>query len=108
MGVDELDRQMADAYRRQREAARRAHDVDRRGWDQGQWCADAKRLMYELDGAITSLVNGHATYLIAEVDVLREIVRLLAPAAALGEHHRPWMRHSPADEAYERALMTDG
>jgi len=51
--------QMTEVVRRQ---IRRAHEsmlVDRRGWTDKQWIADARRLMNEPDGAITSLVNGH-------------------------------------------------
>lgn len=69
-GMTELDNQMVEALKRQASKSRDSMRVDRRDWTPAQWCDDAKRLMHEEDGAITSLVNGHATYLISERDRL--------------------------------------
>ena len=60
------DYSMHEALRRQAATAARAHRVDRRGWTDAQWADDAERLMGELDGAVTSLVNGHVLALTAE------------------------------------------
>jgi len=46
--------------------------VDRRGWTSAQWVEDARRLMAEEDGAVTSLVNGHVTHLLTTLDRARE------------------------------------
>jgi len=51
--------QMVEAVKRQMEHAHDSMMVNRRGWTDQQWIEDAARLMNELDGAITSLVNGH-------------------------------------------------
>ena len=56
--------EMSDAIRRQRNRARAAMMVDRRGWSDENWAQDAYRLMNEPDGAITSLVNGHVMALL--------------------------------------------
>lgn len=40
--------------------------VDRAGWTDEQWCDDAERLMGDLDGSVTSLVNGHVSALLRE------------------------------------------
>lgn len=56
--------QMAAAVHRQMAAAQRSAWIDRRGWTQEQWIEDADRLMNEIDGAITSLVNGHVMTLL--------------------------------------------
>lgn len=81
--MSELDEQMADALGRQADAAERASLTDRRGWTKAQWADDAEALMHEPDGAITSLVNGHAMGLIAErkrmVEVLTDIAFWFGP-----------------------------
>lgn len=59
-----LDDQMAEAVQRQMVAARRAAMIDRRDWTPEQWIEDADRLMNEIDGAVTSLVNGHVIHLL--------------------------------------------
>jgi ferredoxin len=56
--------QMAEAMRRQFGRREESMRVDRSGWTDEQWCEDADRLMNEPDGAITSLVNGHALHLL--------------------------------------------
>ena len=51
--------QFEDAVARQMKRSRESMLVDRSGWTDEQWMEDAEKLMNELDGAITSLVNGH-------------------------------------------------
>jgi len=60
---------MHDAIAAMVEHRARAQDVDRRGWTDRQWIADADRLMGDLNGSVLSLVNGHVLALLAEVDV---------------------------------------
>lgn len=69
--------QMTWAMMRQADAARRSGRIDRRGWSDDQWIADARRLMDELDGAVTSLLNGHILALLRAVEA-----RPAAPAGA--------------------------
>ena len=69
--------QMAEAMQRQRDHAYRSLRVDRRGWTDEQWADDAERIMHDLDGAITSLVNGHALSLIRERNRLRDELHAL-------------------------------
>jgi hypothetical protein len=45
----------------------RSERVDRTGWTDDQWIADAQRLMDDLDGSVLSLVNGHVLALLARV-----------------------------------------
>lgn len=68
---------LAKALRRQFDHARDSRTVDRAGWTAKQWADDATRLMGDIDGAITSLVNGHVSGLI------RELARLRADNAEL-------------------------
>lgn len=56
--------QMAEAAQRQMERRRASYSIDRKGWTRQQWIEDADRLMNEVDGAITSLVNGHIMHLL--------------------------------------------
>lgn len=46
----------------------KAQGVDRTGWTQEQWIADAQGLMDDLHGSVQSLVNGHVMALLAEVE----------------------------------------
>lgn len=62
--VSEMTDQMAEAVKRQMAAMDRSYRTDRTGWTQEQWIEDADRLMNELDGAVTSLVNGHVLALL--------------------------------------------
>jgi hypothetical protein len=59
--------EMAAAIRRQMDACARSMEVDRRDWTRQQWIDDARRLMDEIDGAVTSLVNGHVMALLDAV-----------------------------------------
>jgi hypothetical protein len=43
-----------------------------------------------------------------EIEVLRHVVRSLHEQGRIINGPMPWMRHSPADEAYDRALGRDG
>ena len=77
----EEDDQMADAMRRQREQARKSMEVDRAGWTDTQWVLDARELMNDVDGAVTSLSNGHVNAMLRviasqEAGILR-IIRAL-------------------------------
>ncbi|MGH1563080.1 hypothetical protein [Mumia sp. DW29H23] len=56
--------EMAEAIRRQMDQAHESMMVDRNGWTDQQWVEDAKHLMDHVDGAVTSLLNGHAHALI--------------------------------------------
>lgn len=38
--------------------------VDRTGWTDERWIEDAKRLMDDIDGSVSSLVNGHVLALL--------------------------------------------
>lgn len=62
------ERKKADARTRQFDAMRRSLAVDRRGWTRQQWIDDARALMDDPDGAVTSLVNGHVMAMLDEVD----------------------------------------
>jgi hypothetical protein len=64
----EHTQQMAEAVRRQQEAATRSSQVDRTGWTDADWINDADRLMNEPDGAVTSLLNGHAMRMLRELE----------------------------------------
>lgn len=66
-----LDEQMADAVRRQFDHATASHRVDRVGWTRQQWVDDARRLMEDLHGSVLDLVNGHAVYMLEEIDFLK-------------------------------------
>jgi hypothetical protein len=46
----------------------RSERVDRTGWTDDQWIADAQRLMDDIDGSVMSLVNGHVLALLRRVD----------------------------------------
>lgn len=63
-----MNDQMDEAIARQRERYLASTIIDRRGWTDRQWIDDARRLMNEPDGAITSLVNGHVMALLRAVD----------------------------------------
>lgn len=66
-----LDDQMALAIRAMAHHAGEASRVDRRGWTDAQWIEDANRLMNDLDGSVSSLVNGHVMALLQGHDDLR-------------------------------------
>ena len=55
---------MTEAVQRQMQRADASRHINRQGWTQQQWIEDADRLMAEVDGAITSLVNGHVLHLL--------------------------------------------
>jgi hypothetical protein len=61
--------------------------VDRRGWTRGQWIADARDLMDDIDGAVTSLVNGH---ILALLDEARDADALRAAVERVRALHVPW------------------
>lgn len=48
-----------EAHRRTFKLAASSAQVDRQGWTEGQWIADAERLMSEIDGSAACLLNGH-------------------------------------------------
>ncbi len=66
-----VSEELSQALARQRAASERSWDMDRTGWTRSQWVEDARRLMDELDGAVTSLLNGHVLALLDEIDSLR-------------------------------------
>lgn len=59
-----MSEQMAEVVQRQMQRSRASQYINRQGWTQQQWIEDADRLMNEVDGAITSLVNGHVMHLL--------------------------------------------
>lgn len=60
----DLDTQMAVALRRMAAHRKESVWIDRRGWTDDEWVQDARRLMHEIDGSISSLVNGHVMALL--------------------------------------------
>lgn len=56
--------EMSEAIQAMAEHRARAMDIDRTGWTDEQWIADAERLMEDPDGSIMSLVNGHVMALL--------------------------------------------
>lgn len=77
--------QMGEAVRRQMAARHRSFGVDRTGWTRRQWIEDAEKLMNEVDGAITSLVNGHVMALLDEIRLHRKLIRQFAFDIIMGE-----------------------
>ena len=73
--------QMGAAIRRQVAHAQVSSSVNRSGWTRQQWVDDARALMGHVDGAITSLVNGHVVALLDEVARLTAEVERLSPPA---------------------------
>ncbi len=69
---DQFDDQLAAAMRRQMIHSTASLTVDRRGWTRKQWVDDAKRLMGDIDGAVTSLANGHVTAMLATIAELED------------------------------------
>lgn len=78
-----LDEQMATAVHNQFQHAKAAHSVDRRGWPNAQWVADAQRLMCDLDGSVLDLLNGHVLALFEAIDELAK------QRKAVSDLHRP-------------------
>ena len=72
---DSESEQMADAVKRQFAHRAASMQVNRGGWSDEQWCDDAEELMYALEGAVTSLVNGHPLALIRERKRLLALLR---------------------------------
>lgn len=60
--------QMAAARQRQQQRVTDSHRMDRRGWTRQQWINDARRLFHEQDGSVLSLLNGHVSAMLAELD----------------------------------------
>lgn len=55
---------MAEAVQNMLEHRARSVAVDRSGWTDEEWIADARRLMDDLHGSVQSLVNGHVLALL--------------------------------------------
>lgn len=47
--------------------------MNRKGWTNQQWIDDARRLMNEIDGAVTSLLNGHVITMLSRLEELEEL-----------------------------------
>lgn len=66
------ERQMEDEAAAHRRTARLAYDsmmkVNRRGWTDEQWIADARALMDHIDGSAACLLNGHIYALFRALD----------------------------------------
>ncbi len=60
--------QMSTALHRMAQHRGESMRIDRRGWTDEQWVEDARRLMDDLDGSISSLVNGHVLALLRCAD----------------------------------------
>lgn len=59
-----LDDQMGLAVRAMAHHAGESWRTDRTGWTDQQWIEDAERLMDDIDGSVSSLVNGHVIALL--------------------------------------------
>lgn len=70
--------QMAFAVRAMRHHASAAWRTDRTGWTDEQWIQDAAALMDDIDGSVTSLVNGHVGALLRFWEQHRACVTLPA------------------------------
>ena len=68
-----MNDQMRDAVTRQIEQQFKAQRVCRTGWTRQQWVDDARTLMDHIDGAVTSLVNGHVLALLDEAAALDRV-----------------------------------
>lgn len=77
MTPDSPQVELAQAVRRQMDQADQSADVDRTGWTHDQWVADARTRFNHIDGAVTSLVNGHIEALLDEIDQLQEALDLV-------------------------------
>jgi hypothetical protein len=70
----------------------RSERVDRTGWTDDQWIADAQRLMDDIDGSVLSLVNGHVLALLRRADQPSTPApsggEYLCGRCRDGEHHR--------------------
>jgi len=60
--------EMSEAVRRQMDQMSQSMQRDRTGWTDEQWVADARELMDHLDGAVTSLLNGHINAMLNVID----------------------------------------
>ena len=58
------DDQMGLAIRAMAHHAGESWRTDRTGWTDQQWIEDAQRLMDDIEGSVTSLVNGHVLALL--------------------------------------------
>lgn len=78
--------EMTQAVRRQYAQAAASSKVNRTGWTDQQWVDDARDLMGHIDGAITSLCNGHVMALLRMAaraeDAERRLADVLRDAAA--------------------------
>jgi hypothetical protein len=72
--------QWSEAMRRQAAQREKSLAVDRTGWTRQQWIDDARALMEDIDGASTSLVNGHVMALLEEAQELGEMKARLRAA----------------------------
>lgn len=69
---DSLDDQMTDAVRHMAELADQTQQVDRRGWTDQQWIADARQIMNEPHGSVLSLLNGHILAILRQLTALEQ------------------------------------
>jgi hypothetical protein len=61
----------SEAYRKQMDHIHRSVTTNRTGWTLQQWTDDAREQFDNLDGTVRSLVNGHVTALLREIDLLK-------------------------------------
>ena len=79
---------MAQALSRQMAERAASLAVDRRDWTHEQWVEDAERLMDAVDGAVTSLVNGHVMALLTEAVRNKQGAGLHHPDPICAAHHQ--------------------
>jgi hypothetical protein len=75
--IPSLDEQMAKAIEKQIKHIQQSMKTDRTGWTLQQWTDDAHKQFNDLDGTVGSLVNGHVTALLREIDLLKYALRLM-------------------------------
>ena len=62
--------QYVEAVRNQMEHVAASMRVDRTGWTDDQWIADARQLMGDIEGSVLDLLNGHVMAMLRRLDEL--------------------------------------
>lgn len=111
----DLNEEMRNAASRQYRQRTESERVNRTGWTTQQWVDDTRSLMDHIDGAVTSLVNGHVMALLDQnAELAAENARLrrfcdadIAVAEAIRERNQT-TNSGPVvvDEAYRELLAT--
>jgi hypothetical protein len=79
-----LAQQAIEAHRKQMNHIHRSMTTDRAGWTLQQWTNDAREQFGDLDGTVGSLVNGHVTALLREIDLLEHALSHCLNTAGFG------------------------